>query len=134
MNRQFEIALSQYGEREILGQYDNPEIMKYYHQIGFKDIKHDETAWCAAFVSWCMMKSGINTIKTLVARDWLSQGRKITVPKIGDLVIFWRGEPKGWSGHVGFYVRETENYIYVLGGNQGNKVQISAYSKGRLLG
>ena len=135
MNKSFEIALSQYGEREIFGVKDNQEIMKYYHEIGHNEIKHDETAWCAAFVSWCMMKAGeINAPKTLLARDFLKFWKSIQEPEIGDLVIFWRGEPNGWSGHVGFFIREKDNLIYVLGGNQGNKVTISAYSKERLLG
>lgn len=37
------------------------------------------------------------------------------------------------GGHVGFYVRETDKYVYILGGNQGNKVSIAGYDKGRII-
>lgn len=37
------------------------------------------------------------------------------------------------GGHVGFYVRETDRYVYILGGNQGNKVSVAAYDKGRII-
>ena len=37
------------------------------------------------------------------------------------------------GGHVGFYVRETDRYVYILGGNQSNKVSIAGYDKGRII-
>jgi hypothetical protein len=37
------------------------------------------------------------------------------------------------GGHVGFYVRETAKYVYVLGGNQSNKVSIAGYDKARII-
>lgn len=37
------------------------------------------------------------------------------------------------GGHVGFYVRETDKYVYILGGNQSNKVSIAGYDKGRII-
>jgi hypothetical protein len=37
------------------------------------------------------------------------------------------------GGHVGFYVRETAKYVYVLGGNQSNKVTIAGFDKARII-
>jgi hypothetical protein len=35
---------------------------------------------------------------------------------------------------VGFYVRETARYVFLLGGNQSNAVNIAAYPKTRVIG
>ncbi len=128
------IALSQYGIKEIPGTKDNPEILKYFEELGFDGKKlHDETSWCSAFINWCAKKSGLTYSGKLTARSWLKVGCKVNNPRLGDIVVFWREKPESWKGHVGIYIREDENYIYVLGGNQNNKVNITAYPKSRLL-
>lgn len=131
--RTIEIALSQIGIKEITGRRHNPEVLKYFSEIGHTWVKNDETAWCSAFVNWVCMKAGLDRSKKLNARSWLSVGNVITKPRLGDVVIFWRESRTSWKGHVAFFIRETPNWIYVLGGNQNNQVKISAYPKHRLL-
>lgn len=128
-----EIALTQIGIKEITGRQHNPEVLKYFRDIGHAWVKDDETAWCSAFVNWVCMKAGLDRSKKLNARSWLSVGNVITKPRLGDVVIFWRESRTSWKGHVAFFIRETPNWIYVLGGNQNNQVKISAYPKHRLL-
>tara|TARA_R110000764_G_scaffold70899_1_gene146221 strand:+ start:1298 stop:1720 length:423 start_codon:yes stop_codon:yes gene_type:complete len=134
MSELIKTALSQYGIEEWKGNIDNPEVIKYFDDIGFdgKTLK-DETAWCSAFVNWVCMMCDLPYTKKLNARSWLDIGEQTDSPEQGDIVVLWRGDPDGWKGHVGFYVRESETNIYMLGGNQGNKVQIAPYSKSRLL-
>ena len=129
-----EIALSQVGIKEISGKKDNPEVIKYFDEIGYngKQLK-DETAWCSAFANWVCKMAGVDYSKKLNARSWLKIGNKTTEPQVGDVVVFWRGSPSSWKGHVAFFIRDTKNWIYVLGGNQNNQVKISAYPKSRLL-
>ena len=38
------------------------------------------------------------------------------------------------TGHVAIYVGKSGGRVSVLGGNQGDKVQVSNYSAGRVLG
>ncbi len=129
-----ELALSQFGIKEIPGQEDNPQVLKYFDEIGFDGKKlKDETSWCSAFVNWICKKSGLPYTGKLNARSWLNAGRKVYTPQLGDVVVFWRESPKSWKGHVAFFIRETKNWIYVLGGNQNNQVRISAYPRHRLL-
>lgn len=129
------IALSQARFQEIVGGKDNPEIMKYFTEVGNTgDELHDETSWCSAFVNWVCMKAGLDYNKWLNARSHLEYGRRVTKPQLGDKVIFWRESPDSWKGHVGFYIREDDTWIYVLGGNQSNQVKVSAYRKNRVLG
>ncbi len=128
------IALSQFGIREIPGEMDNPEITKYFKEIGFDGswVK-DETAWCSAFLNWCAKQAELPRSEQLNARSWRTIGKQVTTPEIGDVVVFWRESPESWKGHVALFIRETENYIYVLGGNQNNQVSIKPYAKARLL-
>jgi len=129
------LALSQIGQKEIVGKGDNLQILDYFNEIGFDGSKlKDETAWCSAFVNWVCKKSGLEFTGKLNARSWLGVGHKrLGKPQIGDIAVFWRESPKSWKGHVGFFIRESKYYVYVLGGNQSNQVKISAYRKSRLL-
>ncbi len=128
------LAFSQYGEWEWKGKADNPEIIKYFDEIGFdgKSLK-DETAWCSAFSNWVMKTSGKPYTGKLNARSWLDIGTHTQNPRFGDIVVLWRGSKDSWMGHVGFFIREKSGWIYILGGNQGNQVNIKAYPKKRLL-
>ena len=128
------IAFKELGVKEIQGEKDNPEVLKYFNDLGFDGAKlKDETAWCSAFVNWVCKEGGAKYTGKLNARSWLNIGERTKTPEIGDIVVFWRGSPESWKGHVGFYINKDENYIYVLGGNQNNQVNIKAYNKNRLL-
>lgn len=129
----FEIALSQYGIWEWLGKDHNPQVLKYFKEIGHKWVKDDETAWCAAFVNWCLVKATKIQTGSLAARSFLKYGVSTKKPQLGDLVVFWRGSKDGAEGHVAFYIAETKSSVYVLGGNQNQQVNISAYSKTQVL-
>lgn len=128
-----ETALSQYGQKEIVGAEDNPTIVSYAKESGFMWVNNDETAWCAIFMNWVAMKAGYERTHLANARSWLKVGEKIEIPHVGDVVIFKRGNST-WQGHVGFFIRVDGAYIYCLGGNQSNQVKISKYKKSDLLG
>ena len=94
-----------------------------------------EIAWCGAFVATCYRKwdKDINVPENpLGARNWRHFG-KSTHPTFGACLVFWRGSPQGWKGHVGFYHGEDDTHFHVLGGNQSNAVTVSRISKERLL-
>lgn len=94
-----------------------------------------QTEWCAAFVNAVLKESGIpgsESVSTypLTARSFLKWGHPVGYPEPGDVVVFPRGNV-AWQGHVGFYMRSItiagEEYYYILGGNQKNKVSIELY-------
>jgi uncharacterized protein (TIGR02594 family) len=127
-------AFEEYGVKEIEGRGDHPQIIRYFNEIGYDGEKlKDETAWCSAFANWVAKITGYEYSGRLNARSWLKVGEKVEEPQFGDVVVLWREKRKSWNGHVGFYVRQTNRYIYILGGNQRNSVCIKAYSKERLL-
>lgn len=128
------IALGLYGQAEIAGKQNNPLIVEMLKRL-LSWARNDEISWCSAFVHYVAEQAGYDTGKaTAAARSWLNVGEKVEKPEAGDVVIFWRVSKSDWRGHVGFYVNEDENYIYCLGGNQGDRVDISMYAKSRLLG
>ena len=134
MNELLNIALKEYGEKEIRGEKHNQRIIQYAADIGFgNSVLSDETAWCSIFINWCAQQSGLERSKKLNARSWLKIGRAVTSPRLGDVVIFWRDKPKSWKGHVAIYINETKNDVWCLGGNQDNTVKIKQYPKNRVL-
>lgn len=133
MTKIFEIALQEYGVKGISGTVHNSRILTYFRAPGFKWIKDDETAWCAAFMNWCFWKAGEKVPGTLAARSFLTVGNRTRQPRLGDIVVFWRGTKDGPYGHVGFFIKETKDSVYVLGGNQSNAVNIAAFPKSQVL-
>jgi uncharacterized protein (TIGR02594 family) len=128
------LAKAELGVAEVPGDEDNPRVLAYYADAGHPQIDHDEVAWCSAFSSAMLERAGYASSKSLAARSYLPWGKELKKPKPGCIVVFSRGNPRGWQGHVGFYVGETATHIKVLGGNQSNKVSIALYSKSRVLG
>lgn len=131
--KHLEIALKQYGTWEWKGEKHNPEVLKYFKEIGHSWVKDDETAWCSAFINWVCKKANLDFTGKLNARSWLNIGKKINKPEPGDIVVFWRESKSSWKGHVGLFINQTDDFIYVLGGNQSNQVNIKPYHKNRLL-
>jgi len=115
----------------------NPKVLQYFKDVGHAWVKDDETAWCAAFVGAMLKRAGMAHTGKLNARSYLDWGEEVEnldEAIEGDIVVFWRGSPDSWQGHVGFYVKHDETYVYVLGGNQGNQVNVRPYKRDRLLG
>jgi len=114
----------------------NPKVVKYFADVGHAWVKDDETAWCAAFVGAMLERCQIKSTKALNARSYLDWGTPVSLAEArpGDIVIFSRGNPNGWQGHVAFFVKSSKTTITVLGGNQANQVNEKAYPKNRLLG
>lgn len=134
INKQFEIALEEYGTLGIVGDLDNARVIEYFAKSGNAWVKDDETAWCAAFVGFCLETAGVKSTKKLNARSYLTWGAETKTPKIGDVVVFWRIAKDGPYGHVAFFVKQIGDYIYTLGGNQSNSVCISKYPVSTVLG
>lgn len=132
-SRLLHIALTQYGVHEIPGELNNPEVMKYYHDTGRKWVNSETTPWCDAFIDWCCWKEGFSFTDGLNARQWADFCDEVESIEDADLVLFWRGSPDSWKGHISIPIVEREGMIFSLGGNQGDMVQISPYYENRKL-
>jgi len=97
------------------------------------DLDPRRIPWCAAFVNKILELAGYSGSDNLMARSFLSVGKKVRRPVHGDIVILTRGSNPA-SGHVGFYMGEENGMILVLGGNQQKAVRVSQYPKSKVLG
>lgn len=122
------------GTKEIKGAKHNPIILKWWAAIRAPFVD-DEQPWCAAFVGGVLEECGIRSSRSASARSYLKWGRKMDIPARGCIVVFWRGSPQSWNGHVGFLVGIDRNGNYmVLGGNQGDTVTVASFARTRVLG
>jgi uncharacterized protein (TIGR02594 family) len=110
---------------------------------GFTVDSPDETPWCSAFVNLICWLLALPRSKSAAARSWLNVGARIALADATpgfDVVILQRGEgpqpgPEVLTaqGHVGFFAGWQDDRVLVLGGNQGDAVNISSYPKARVL-
>lgn len=131
------------GHGEVGGNNMGPHVAKYLN--GIVDTPND---WCAGFVSWCFQNSGqpMPFAYTVGARDVLTKlrakGWGVTPsdddpPLPGDVIVWWRGAPSGWQGHVGIVQSYADGIVRTVEGNKTPKVGSFAYtlsSIDRLLG
>lgn len=129
MEQLLKIAFNELGTEEYEGTAHNPEVLKYAKDTGINGITTDEIPWCSTYVNWVAWKAGLQYSGKANARSWLNVGTKVTSPEPGDIVVFWRESPQSWKGHVGFFlgISADKKRVYCLGGNQGNRVSVSAY-------
>lgn len=126
-----ELARSLIGLHEVKGSLHSPEIVQFWKDIKRGGIKDDETPWCAAFVGSVLERSGIVSSRFESAKSYLDYGTKISKPVYGCIVVFSRDG----GGHVGFVVgRDSADNLLVLGGNQGDAVNIKAFPRSRVTG
>jgi len=129
-----DVARDELGVSEISGKVARPRILEYFAAAGHAEVKSDETAWCSAFVNFCMEQSGIKGTMSLAARSWLRWGRPVSKPVVGAIGIWPRGT-HAWQGHVAI-VEEVlpGNKVRCIGGNQGNKVSRKVFDVDKALG
>ena len=110
--------------------YANPLILRLF--LSTKTVPMgDETAWCAAFVNWCLTRAGImgtasGSSQSFINAPW---GKAVwrygdsvmpTEAKQGDIAVFRLRYDPG-HGHVCFFKQISQtraNSVEVLGGNQ----------------
>ena len=132
-------ARRQIGVREIAGPRHEPRVLAMWRRIGRWAgiaVQTDEVPWCGAFVADCLLTgAGIKPVAISArARAWATWGGPISLaatrPPLGAIAVFGR---EG-GGHVGFVVAaHHEGSLDILGGNQGNAVNIRRFPRSRLI-
>lgn len=124
-------ALALFGTIETTGSANNPIIVNWAKETKTKDddwYNADSIPWCGLFMAVVAQRAEKDLPKgVLSALSWTNFGTKVKDAALGDVLVFQR---KG-GGHVGLYVGENDNYYYVLGGNQSDKVCITIIAKNR---
>lgn len=134
MPKHLDIALSYVGLKEIKGLTHNPTIVGWLHQFArnvktrFIKMRGDEIAWCAVFVSHCLAAAGMQETGSALAASYVTYGKPSKL--IPGAVIVIRRKKRGpdkstgsrAGNHTGFLLRATKDRLYIVGGNQGNRV------------
>lgn len=126
--------LKDYGMSEVSGTASNPDIIAMGKDLGFDIADDSETAWCSLAMNYYAKKCGYEYTGKLDARSWLKMPIVVLKPSLGDVVVLWRESPDSWKGHVGLFIRWDAKNIWMLGGNQGNSLNISTYPRERVIG
>lgn len=92
-----DIARNELGVSEVAGKVARPRILEYFAAAGHAEVKSDETAWCSAFVNFCMEQAGIKGTMSLAARSWLRWGKEVKAQP-GAVGVWPRGK-SAWQGH-----------------------------------
>ncbi len=139
----FDLAQRYVGIREISGEKDHPLIRWWLSLCSIQDA-HDEIPWCSAFINGITWELRLPRSKSAAARSWLQIGAPVHIANAEpgfDVVILKRGtgdqpgpEVIAAPGHVGFFAAVDRGRIMVLGGNQGDEVNVSGFPADRLLG
>ena len=132
----YDKALLEVGVIANLDKKVNTQRIVDYHQTTTLKAKSDNTAWCAAFVNWCLIQGGKTGCNSAAAIDWLNYGQKLDVPRVGAITVIQNPEMKkkydastgtASGNHVSFFVRKSSAYITLFGGNQTHQVKESNY-------
>lgn len=119
----------------------NPRIVEYLAtctDLSARDKGDDGTAWCSAFVNWCVGLSAHPGTNSAGARSWRNWGQADNDPKTGTVTVWKRlkgpaNNLEVVGGHVAFLAEDRGEQLYVLGGNQGNKVCRRSYPRNGFL-
>jgi len=123
------IAESQLGRGEIGGKNQGPIVEMY--------TKGQDVSWCAAFVSWTLTKAHKTNRYLLSAKSYWRDYRssRVTSPRSGDIICFYRGGRRSGLGHVGIIENVRGEYITTIEGNVGRypaKVKREHYRLGHI--
>jgi uncharacterized protein (TIGR02594 family) len=127
-------ALRLVGVKEDTSAKSNPLIIGWGKRLGI-GYGNDEIPWCGLFVAHCIgsqLPSEPMPNNPLGARNWSKLGVECE-PQLGAVLVFWRESKASGKGHVGFYVAEDAKAFHVLGGNQGNAVNVKRVGKDRIM-
>jgi uncharacterized protein (TIGR02594 family) len=118
----------------------DPELDKKHRSFKLDAVRQTNTewrmtAWCAAFVNWCLMQVDANHLGYATAASWMRFGRPIVHPRYGCVVVAKPSSATGsTTGHVAFYGGTIGDYVWLLGGNQSRKVSWMGNKKSSVKG
>ena len=137
-----DLALRFVGVHEAPGPEAEPTILWFLRSCD-ESVTQDDVPWCSGFANRIAWLLDLPRSDSLRARSWLTVGRPVEPlanAQIGfDVVVLKRGTNVGPEvlqapGHVGFFYGFDGERVRVLGGNQGDAVNVSSYPLAKVLG
>lgn len=127
------LATADLGTVEGIGKSNNPKVIAYFRDAGFAGIKEDSVAWCAGFVNAMLERAGRRGSRSLAARSFEGWGIGLKAPALGAIGVKKRSN-SSWQGHTGFVVGANDKQVFLLGGNQGDRVSVAAFPRSEFTG
>jgi uncharacterized protein (TIGR02594 family) len=122
-----------HGVREEAGELHNARILEYFRSTSLSPTDGDETSWCAAGINHVLRMACILGTNAANARSFVEWGEHCSPWRRGAITVLWREDPKSWKGHVGILTGWDAQFVYLLGGNQGNTWSVRPYPKLKVL-
>lgn len=115
-------AWSEIGVEEELNN-TGPDIRRY---ISYAKCGHEGDPWCAIFANAALEASSIPGTRSPSSQSFRHDTDFVQLggPALGAIAVFWRISKQSGLGHVGFYCGERQRFVWTLGGNEGDMVQI----------
>ncbi|ANL47316.1 MULTISPECIES: TIGR02594 family protein [Rhizobium] len=114
-------------EADMLGTASKYDRM-HERSISFLDINPRRTSWCGAFLAFIAKRSSREPpANPNMAVSWRNFGKPVffRFARRGDVVVIRSGR----RFHVSLFDHfdQRRQYVYLFGGNQSNRVQLSRY-------
>ena len=94
------------------------------------DPESDERPWASAFANHTLEKAGVRGTGDTRALSWRTWGTELDGPAVGAVAVLDFGEGRG---HVGFVEGTYEGMIVLLGGDQSNAVNGTAFTPDQIV-
>jgi len=117
-------ALAELGVVEDARPFKSAARIEEYHAATVAGRALDDVPWCSSFLCFCFERAGILSTRSKAASSWLRWGTSC-LPKPFAVCCFPKSDPDaGGTGHVALSLGLSGSTVYVIGGNQSNRVSI----------
>jgi uncharacterized protein (TIGR02594 family) len=137
----FDQAIKYMGVEEIGGEKHNAMILAMLQTV--EDWPQaDEVPWCSGAMNFWAWEADVEMSRSLLARSWGLVGINVRnihlAVRSNDIVVLKQPGGPGPDdyeapGHVGIYVTHNKKSVWLLGGNQSDKVSIASYPRDRVI-
>jgi uncharacterized protein (TIGR02594 family) len=117
------IALGDADVKEIPGADNNPRIVAMAATCTLK-ARDDETPWCSEAVNTWITEAGYEGTNSAAAVSWADWGHELEEGTLGCVVVICNS---AGQHHVGLYLGEDNDGVFVWGGNQSNRVCVAHF-------
>mgnify|MGYP000443863764 CR=1 FL=1 len=124
-----EIAKKYLGTKESPGSVNNPKVVQMFKLAEHPEITQDAVPWCAAFVAACLAEAKVPNEVAKSLRLWAAAYAKLGTPVKNPVWGAVGVKTRNGGGHVGFVVAANDQYVWLLGGNQGDQVSVARFPR-----
>lgn len=123
------VAKAYLGTKEAPGTVNNPVVVKMFGLADHPEITQDAVPWCAAFVAACLKQGGFPNEVAKSLKLWAAAYGKLGTPLKNPVWGCVGVKTRNGGGHVGFVVAANAERVWLLGGNQGDKVSVASFPR-----